>query len=242
MTRKDGRDTRRSALDISSVGHRFAGRGVTHTLTTYAPFSGRLLKRENFIAFGFDANGDLRPDRLGIVVWTAGRLRAAVVDAKGRLRGIGTVKRPNARTVEATFGPTAIGEQGGQYRWLALTSFKSKRACPRSCMDLAPNSGPILNRLWELHALSVGVSGSGVVRSAQASISCPGRCSARLRAGTNVTLNATPADGWAFNGWSGACSGTGECSVTMDAAKAVTATFLPEYRSPFRWGVPPKCS
>jgi hypothetical protein len=28
-----------------------------------------------------------------------------------------------------------------------------------------------------------------------------------------------------FSGWSGACSGTGPCQVTMDAAKAVTATF-----------------
>ena len=28
-----------------------------------------------------------------------------------------------------------------------------------------------------------------------------------------------------FSGWSGACTGTGSCVVTMDAAKAVTATF-----------------
>jgi len=43
--------------------------------------------------------------------------------------------------------------------------------------------------------------------------------------GTVVTVAATPAAGSTFTGWSGACSGAGSCTVTMDAAKAVTATF-----------------
>jgi uncharacterized repeat protein (TIGR01451 family) len=43
--------------------------------------------------------------------------------------------------------------------------------------------------------------------------------------GTVVNVSATPATGSTFTGWSGACAGTGSCSVTMDAAKAVTATF-----------------
>ena len=44
-------------------------------------------------------------------------------------------------------------------------------------------------------------------------------------AGTLVTLTTTPATNFQFTGWSGACSGSGACSVTMDAAKSVTATF-----------------
>ena len=44
-------------------------------------------------------------------------------------------------------------------------------------------------------------------------------------AGTVVALTATPAANFQFSGWSGACSGTSSCSVTMDAAKSVTATF-----------------
>lgn len=43
--------------------------------------------------------------------------------------------------------------------------------------------------------------------------------------GTTVTLTATPATGSTFTGWSGACSGTGSCVVTMDAPKTVTAAF-----------------
>ncbi len=43
--------------------------------------------------------------------------------------------------------------------------------------------------------------------------------------GTVVTLTATPGPGFTFAGWSGVCAGTGSCVVTMNAAKAVTATF-----------------
>ncbi|RLC33539.1 MAG: hypothetical protein DRZ76_04225, partial [Candidatus Nealsonbacteria bacterium] len=34
-----------------------------------------------------------------------------------------------------------------------------------------------------------------------------------------------PESGWQFAGWSGACSGTGSCTVTMNANKSVTADF-----------------
>jgi YVTN family beta-propeller protein len=52
-----------------------------------------------------------------------------------------------------------------------------------------------------------------------------GQVSGKYNAGTVVTLTPVPAAGSRFSGWSGACSGTGTCSVTMNAAKSVTATF-----------------
>ncbi len=69
-------------------------------------------------------------------------------------------------------------------------------------------------------------SGSGTVTSAPAGIDCGTTCSYAFVKNAVVTLTATPTEGSAFTGWSGAgCSGIGTCSVTMDTAKAVTATF-----------------
>ena len=47
--------------------------------------------------------------------------------------------------------------------------------------------------------------------------------------GTEVTVTATPSTGYRFTGWSGACTGTGACEVTMTADRAVTATFVRRY-------------
>jgi sugar lactone lactonase YvrE len=44
-------------------------------------------------------------------------------------------------------------------------------------------------------------------------------------AGTSVTLTATPAAGYTFSGWQGACSGTGSCQVTMNGPESVSAQF-----------------
>jgi hypothetical protein len=40
-----------------------------------------------------------------------------------------------------------------------------------------------------------------------------------------VTLTATPVAGSTFTNWTGACTGAGGCTVTMSAARAVTANF-----------------
>ena len=40
-----------------------------------------------------------------------------------------------------------------------------------------------------------------------------------------IRLIATPTNGSTFEGWSGDCTGTGECVVTMSEARNVTATF-----------------
>ena len=68
-------------------------------------------------------------------------------------------------------------------------------------------------------------SGSGQVRSTPAGIRCGTDCTESYTNGTVVNLTATPAAGSTFAGWSGACTGTGACSVTMNTAKNVTATF-----------------
>ncbi|OJH40267.1 cellulase family glycosylhydrolase [Cystobacter ferrugineus] len=68
-------------------------------------------------------------------------------------------------------------------------------------------------------------AGGGTVTSSPSGIDCGSTCSATYSSGTSVTLTATAASGATFAGWSGACSGTGACTVSMTAARSVTATF-----------------
>ena len=75
------------------------------------------------------------------------------------------------------------------------------------------------------YILTVSKSGVGTVSSNPAGINCGGDCNEPYDSGTVVTLSATPASGYTFGGWSGACAGTGACAVTMSAARSVTATF-----------------
>lgn len=68
--------------------------------------------------------------------------------------------------------------------------------------------------------------GTGSVASVPAGIACPGDCSEAYANGTPVALTATPAPGSIFLGWSGDCSGAGTCQPTLDADRAVIASFL----------------
>ena len=65
--------------------------------------------------------------------------------------------------------------------------------------------------------------GSGTVKGS--GIDCGSDCSESYAKGTVVSLTATAAAGSVFGGWSEACSGTGTCTLTMDAPKKVVATF-----------------
>ncbi|MDD5287229.1 MAG: DUF1566 domain-containing protein [Desulfuromonadaceae bacterium] len=68
-------------------------------------------------------------------------------------------------------------------------------------------------------------TGSGTVTSSTGGISCGSNCSSIYTPNSSVTLTATASNGSTFTGWSGSCSGTGTCTVTMDAGKSVTAAF-----------------
>jgi hypothetical protein len=73
---------------------------------------------------------------------------------------------------------------------------------------------------------ATSLTGSGVicVSSAASSLSC-GTNGLSFAAGSVVTLTVTPNSASTFAGWSGACSGTGTCTLTMNSNQAVTATF-----------------
>lgn len=74
-------------------------------------------------------------------------------------------------------------------------------------------------------------SGSGIITSNPSGIDCGATCSATFATGTNGTLAATPDDGSAFTGWSGACSGTSPiCQMAMNGPNSVSANFMKTYQ------------
>lgn len=77
--------------------------------------------------------------------------------------------------------------------------------------------------------LTVGVSGDGRVTAI--GIDCPGDCDQNYSDNEQVTLTALAGSGYRFKNWTGDCSGTAACVVTMSAARAVTAVFevIPSY-------------
>ena len=86
---------------------------------------------------------------------------------------------------------------------------------------------------YSLQVTKVG-AGSGTVTSTPAAISCGATCSSLVGGGESVTLDALPAAGSRFAGWSGSgCLGIGSCTVLMAAPRRVTATFLPEAGTAF---------
>jgi hypothetical protein len=107
--------------------------------------------------------------------------------------------------------------------------------CTGATCELTMNEDMSVTAIFKLEptpppsefALTVALAGAGkgAVTSSPAGINCGIDCSEAYAAGTEVTLTATPASGSTFAGWSGACTGTGACKVTMSQARSVTATF-----------------
>ncbi|MFB3819065.1 MAG: LamG-like jellyroll fold domain-containing protein [Candidatus Methylomirabilales bacterium] len=93
-------------------------------------------------------------------------------------------------------------------QWLTVTA----------TFNLAPASTAALT-------VSKGGPGSGTVTSSPAGITCGTDCSESYPTSASVRLTAAPAAGSVFAGWSGACTGTGTCTVSMGQARTATATF-----------------
>ncbi len=97
--------------------------------------------------------------------------------------------------------------------------------------DFPASSITLLEIQPRTYPLTVTTSGSGggTVTSVPVGISCqsgssPG-CAAGFPSGSAVTLLATPSSGSIFSGWGGNCSGKAGCSLTLDSARSVAATF-----------------
>jgi Bacterial pre-peptidase C-terminal domain/Divergent InlB B-repeat domain len=99
-------------------------------------------------------------------------------------------------------------------------------------MGYAAFSGVSLQAQFVPPTRKLTVTGSGFGHVTGSGIDCvfvagagSGSCEADEPFGSTATLHPTPVSGFQFQGWGGDCTGTGDCTVTMDQDRAVDATF-----------------
>jgi hypothetical protein len=99
---------------------------------------------------------------------------------------------------------------------------------PNGTVYVADYNNNRVERFGRLPVLTSTLAGEGKGRVSGPLISCPSRCVSASAPGAQVTLTAAPEPDSYFAGWSGACTGTGACVVTMSENQTVTATFGPD--------------
>ena len=101
---------------------------------------------------------------------------------------------------------TQPGSAGTQFVGSAMQSISVPCGSPRQSVTVA---------LTAQYLLTLTPAVGGTITGAQG----------YQNAGTQVTLTPSPYPGYTFSGWTGACSGTGACVVTMNAPETVGANF-----------------
>jgi lysozyme len=147
----------------------------------------------------------------------------SVSDASGRL------VCGAAASCEALFDPRAIvsmtATPGGGAVFLSWGGACSPAAGSPVCTLTALNTKQVTATFgYPLTVSEIG-DGAGDVTSTPIGVACPDACTAPYAVGSTVILQATPDSASEFDGWGGACSGTGTCTVTMGGVRLVTASF-----------------
>jgi hypothetical protein len=123
---------------------------------------------------------------------------------------------------------TAVVPTGVTFAWGGDCA--ASGTSPTCVLSMTGVKSVIANFNTITYPLSLAVVGGGSVvasSAAQPDIHCPEvLCTANFPQGSQVTVTPDPDPGWEFAGWSGACTGTTACVVTMTQARSVTATFV----------------
>lgn len=92
-------------------------------------------------------------------------------------------------------------------------------------MDRSREVGASFSGPTEPLSVALAGSGTGTVTSDRPGIVCDPVCAADFVRDCPIALSAVPSPSSEFTGWSGDCSGTGACSLSMDSPSSVTADF-----------------
>jgi len=146
------------------------------------------------------------------------------------LNGAGTIRSDPAgidcpRTCTADFPPgTAVRLDASASEGWDFSGFGGACGGPSCTLTLSNDVSAWATFVQRPANLAVQLSGSGIVTSSPAGIDCPRVCSATFNAGSDVSLTATPATGFSFRAFSGACSG-GSCALHLSGDTRVEAAF-----------------
>ncbi len=135
----------------------------------------------------------------------------------GKVPGVYTNSVDTGKTTSVTVNDLAEGET----YYFASTAYDSKGNQSGDSNEVS-KSIPATTQ----YSLMVAQNGIGTGTVTGSGINCGSVCTNGYAPGTVVNLTASPASGSTFAGWSGGgCSGTGTCTVTMNASTSITATF-----------------
>jgi len=137
--------------------------------------------------------------------------------------GLGTITGAGTYTHGTIVNATALANTGSTFSNWGGCDLVVGTDC-----NITMNSAKNITATFTLNTylLNIIKVGLGSVTSSLGGINCGPSCTKDFNFGDVVTLTAISSTGYLFTGWSGgSCSGMGDCVVTMNSAKSITATF-----------------
>jgi len=91
--------------------------------------------------------------------------------------------------------------------------------------DSSPGPAPACTASSYNLSITKSGTGNGIITSSPQGIACGSICTAAFSFDTSVVLSVAANPGSTFSGWTGDCTGMGDCRLTMDSAKTVRSSF-----------------
>ncbi|MCI0457053.1 MAG: conjugal transfer protein TraN [Gemmataceae bacterium] len=198
------------------------------TMTTHCCFStllARIIQEQGRAQLGIGWGhpeqpncGGLTVEQLQAIDFTQIDLSEYIADLQRRMVW------PTAEETQTRQGQiTAVDYQGRA----ATTIADAGSLAPRITTAISPPGGYEGGATPSI-TLSVSVIGSGTITVSTGGSCAGGTCAIPVPTGTPVILTPSPTAGWSFGAWTGPCQGAGDCTLTLAAQAAVTATFIQE--------------